>query len=486
MNAAHRFWCAVFLIKREESFHMRKKILMWILGVFVGLFVLYFCGVCVFYGRFLPNTFVNNHSITMRTPEEVTLDLVTQTKRRYIELVDKQGKIHTITFQQLGVRDASDLYFVNKQVSSSWLWVKSLWQPMVYTVDEQLFYEKEDIANCVENLDMVTGGSYRRVSDMRVILTEDGYDVVSSQDGYYVNQEQLTKVICQAIDRKQFRIDLEKANCYAFSDVVVENVPVKAEIQDEDKLEAVQISLQLEEGLLEQVPTSVLELAVYGSKTGEVFLNPAVISSYINTFSQSYDTYEKSRQFVTSLGNTLELQPSVTDTYQGYQVDRMSLLCSVVEQLSRGENGVIQVPWLSVGRELQNRQSDIGNTYLEISIENQHLWFYQDGKLVIDTDVVTGLDKKQHWQTPRGMFEVSQLHQNYTMYYEDGSATCEYFIQITPNGVGIHDSKRSEYGSTIYQNNGSHGCINIPFDVEKVIFECLSEMKDYHIPVIIY
>ncbi len=33
---------------------------------------------------------------------------------------------------------------------------------------------------------------------------------------------------------------------------------------------------------------------------------------------------------------------------------------------------------------------DIGNTYVEVSKEKQHEWYIKDGKVVIDSDIVTG------------------------------------------------------------------------------------------------
>ena len=39
-------------------------------------------------------------------------------------------------------------------------------------------------------------------------------------------------------------------------------------------------------------------------------------------------------------------------------------------------------------------------------------------------------------------------------------------------GVGIHDlSKRTSFGGDIYLYNGSHGCINTPFDAVRTIYE---------------
>ena len=46
-----------------------------------------------------------------------------------------------------------------------------------------------------------------------------------------------------------------------------------------------------------------------------------------------------------------------------------------------------------------------------------------------------------------------------------------YWMPVTYTGIGLHDLNRSAYGGDIYINNGSHGCINLPLDVAKKIYD---------------
>ena len=46
--------------------------------------------------------------------------------------------------------------------------------------------------------------------------------------------------------------------------------------------------------------------------------------------------------------------------------------------------------------------NDIGGTYVEISIEEQRMWCYKDGQLIVDTPVVTGNPNKEGCCTPAG------------------------------------------------------------------------------------
>ena len=40
--------------------------------------------------------------------------------------------------------------------------------------------------------------------------------------------------------------------------------------------------------------------------------------------------------------------------------------------------------------------------------------------------------------------------------------------------IGLHDATwRNSFGGSIYKNNGSHGCINLPYNVASKIYYCI-------------
>ena len=108
---------------------------------------------------------------------------------------------------------------------------------------------------------------------------------------------------------------------------------------------------------------------------------------------------------------------------------------------------------------------------MEIDYTNQHLWFYKDGALLVDTAVVTGNVSAGN-ASPEGIFCLVGKSEHETLKGEGYSTPVDYWMPFY-GGVGIHDadSWRSVYGGTIYQNSGSHGCINTPTAKVAVIYE---------------
>ena len=120
-------------------------------------------------------------------------------------------------------------------------------------------------------------------------------------------------------------------------------------------------------------------------------------------------------------------------------------------------------------------------TYIEISIDQQHMWFYQNNSLVLDTDVVTG-NADGSCNTPTGRYSVQSRATNTTLTGPGYSSFVNYWMGFN-GGIGIHDASwRSSFGGTIYKGNGSHGCVNTPYDKVKIIYENTT----YGTPVIVY
>lgn len=128
-----------------------------------------------------------------------------------------------------------------------------------------------------------------------------------------------------------------------------------------------------------------------------------------------------------------------------------------------------------------NAETDIGNTYIEVNMGDQMLYYYVDGNLNMDMPIVTG-NVNRNRGTPTGIFNVYNKRYHTYLRGVDYVSYVNYWLGVN-KGVGIHDANwRSEFGSEIYKRDGSHGCINCP--EEKV--SKLWEVVDVGTPVVLY
>ena len=114
---------------------------------------------------------------------------------------------------------------------------------------------------------------------------------------------------------------------------------------------------------------------------------------------------------------------------------------------------------------------NVSGTFVLISIEKQHMWFYKNDKLLVETDVVTGNADGYH-NTPRGYYTIYQHNSPAVLVGPGYECTVSYWMAFC-GGCGIHDStwrSASEYGGNTYKYNGSHGCVNTPYNAVRTIY----------------
>ena len=124
---------------------------------------------------------------------------------------------------------------------------------------------------------------------------------------------------------------------------------------------------------------------------------------------------------------------------------------------------------------------DWGDTYLEVDISAQHMWYIVDGSVALESDVVTGLPNGER-DTPTGVYSVIEMMRNKVLKGSINPSTgkpsyetpVSYWMRITWTGIGFHDATwQASFGGSWYQGHGSHGCINMPLEKAKSLYGML-------------
>jgi len=119
----------------------------------------------------------------------------------------------------------------------------------------------------------------------------------------------------------------------------------------------------------------------------------------------------------------------------------------------------------------KNFTSELNGQYVIIDLSNQKLWLYNDGELSLSTSVVTG---KNDTPTNVGLFKIYAKQTDRYLIGEDYYSYVNYWLPFN-GGIGMHDATwRKKFGGTIYEKDGSHGCVNMPLDVTDDIYNNVS------------
>ncbi|MCR5746341.1 MAG: L,D-transpeptidase family protein [Lachnospiraceae bacterium] len=114
-----------------------------------------------------------------------------------------------------------------------------------------------------------------------------------------------------------------------------------------------------------------------------------------------------------------------------------------------------------------------GQTYIDIDISDQKLVYYENGQSKLETAIVSG-NARAHHNTPTGTYQIYGKQRNRTLRGANYEAFVKYWMPFVGN-YGIHDANwRSSFGGSIYETDGSHGCVNLPRDAAATLYDMIS------------
>ena len=196
-------------------------------------------------------------------------------------------------------------------------------------------------------------------------------------------------------------------------------------------------------------------------------MDESQITAYIRSLAKKYNTAYGSRKMKTSYGKSV----TISGGPYGWRMNEAKEAAAVLEIIKNGEQQTREPEYLQ--KAASHGEYDYGDTYVEINLTAQHLFFYKDGKLLVEADFVSGNSAKG-WATPAGTYPLTYKERNATLNGENYSTPVSYWMPFNGN-IGLHDADwRSSFGGTIYKTNGSHGCINLPPSAAKKIYENIS------------
>ena len=214
-------------------------------------------------------------------------------------------------------------------------------------------------------------------------------------------------------------------------------------------------------------------------KNSGISVDQEAAAAYISDMANKYNTIYVPRTFHTSTGSEV----TVSDNEYGYRIDQDGEIAELLEDLKSGED-ISREPIYSSSGMQRNGTDDLAGSYIEVSLDAQHLWLYKDGALVTETDIVSGAPTAER-ETYRGAWPIAYKASPFTLSSEEyGYATTVKYWMPFVYGQGLHDASwQSAFGGNRYKTgHGSHGCINLPEDQAALIYNTI----DGGYPIIIY
>ncbi len=451
-------------------------------GAAAGAIVLAYVIVALTYqNTLLPNTRINQVDVSNMTREEAEAAILTAKPVQDLVFVTANNENVTIK-----AADYSAAYALPENAldeafkESNWLWIKKLFSASDYTTDYVFNFSEEKLKNSIMAYEWGSESS----QDAYIAMGDDGfYEIIPETIGDKFDKELLAEYAGSRLDGSTFTIQMLDSGCYEdyLAEIVSEDLTES--LEQCNRFAGCSITFDFSDRQ-KVVDGQMIAEWVTIKNDGSYEFDTDDIALFVAEMANETDTYGKSRTFRSTLDGTITVPWTELSMY-GWQIDQVATIEQIMELIEAGEAVTVDPVYTGWGYGYCRDTDDIGDTFIEVDISAQHVWYYKDGALVMESDCVTGTETDPSRITPRGIFQIwsHESPRKLGTYAVQGYETwVDYWMPVNYGGIGLHDMGRSAFGGDIYMYNGSHGCINLPHSFAESLFYA----TENGIPVIIH
>lgn len=451
---------------------MRGKRLLWkklgiaaLISIFVLIVLTYIAISLYFENHYYYHTMIGGEDMGYKTPMEVEELLYSRMNDYVLEIYGREDAEDVIVPTEIDMHFLIDdaLIKIKKEQRPEW-WILGFFQEHHYSFPWKAVYDKEALERRIGELVFFQAINIRSPKDAYITYSnkEKEYVIVEADPGTQIEKEKTEKAIEEALEALERKIDLEEKGCYKVAKIEEENKILAGAKDKANKYMQSEITYNWNGSEVFVDADMIHDWVIIDGNT--VRLDEEKIGEFVAEQAQKYDTYGKNRIFHTTDGREIELKSGA----YGWKTDRDAEKEELIRNLQKGE-AVKREPVYSYTA-AQPGDKDIGDTYVEIDLGKQHLYLYVEKKMVLESDFVSG-NASRGWNTPAGVFGLTYKTKNAVLRGPGYETPVNFWMPFNGN-IGMHDATwRSSFGGEIYLTNGSHGCINLPYENAKIIYE---------------
>lgn len=438
--------------------------------------------------RFFEGTYINGINCSNKTAYEVEQLIASNVEDYSIQVTARNQEPQTITGSQINYRYMSDgevLELLKQQ--KPYEWVKGFVETRSYTTQENVTFDKSLLQSEVRALNCAQAENQVEPENAYVALEGSEFTIVPETEGSKLKVKEAYKALDTAISGSQPSIDLGSTpDVYAVAAVTSDDPTLLATRDAYNNYTKASITYTFGEQTVTLDGSTLKDWLQFDDK-GQLVQDDASftqhIKDYVAQLASEHDTVGTTRSFNTTSGRTV----SVYGSAYGWKIDQDAEVAQLTEEIRTGTQ-TTREPVYSM-RANAYGYNDIGSTYIEVDMSSQHMYYYQNGSIIFDSDIVSGDIRYDDRATPPGIF---------TLYYKKSpdvlrgekkpDGTYEYETEVTywmpfNGGIGFHDATWQAYfGGDRYTYAGSHGCINMPLDAAATLYSII----DTNVPIVCF
>ncbi|MGN1116781.1 MAG: L,D-transpeptidase family protein, partial [Candidatus Ornithomonoglobus sp.] len=465
--------------ERAEKLEKRRRILKKtakIGGIAIGgLAVIYLAGAAFYNSHFFFGTIIGSYNCSNMSLSKAEEHITTGINNYSFAVYEKNDVVEYIKGEDVGLATvARDNIEDIKAKQNPFMW-PVFWKQRVIPMSVEISLDDELLKNKISTLQCVTESNIQMDGAVAGIYYDENdkvYHVADDGTHSIVSERALFEKISGGMKGLYAEMHLDEEALYG-------GLETDDRMNDtlwvlNNCLNAVVTYQHGEDAIVVDRGTIHTWLSVADDYS--VSINDAAVASFVGELAGVYDTIGSTRTFMGSGGSEV----SVSGGDYGWKVNQAQEIAELKDIILAGQP-VTREPAYSRTAGSHGPNNDFPNTYVEVSIAAQHLWYYKNGELIISSDVVTGNPYAGNG-THTGTYYIKYKEKNATLVGDNYETPVSFWMPFN-GGEGLHDATwRGAFGGRIYMGGGSHGCVNCPYSTAQTLFENLQPGD----PVIVY
>ncbi|MBQ3302844.1 MAG: L,D-transpeptidase family protein, partial [Eggerthellaceae bacterium] len=461
--------------------HNPAKVAGITIGTLVGVVgAAYLGGALAFSNWFLPGTTIGGTDVSMKSSQEVA-ELIDKTVASYNVNVAGGGFTYHTDAEALKLKAESDaIVKAMHEDLDMWKWPVLLYEGQHdessrFDISYDFGAVKEDLSKAIATYN--EGATPSANASVAYNEAEEKFVVIPEVVGSQLREDAVFEQVENAVKNLLPTVSLSSKDMIQPSLLSTDPKLQKA-ADAATGLVTTRMDLKMDGHDVGSVGPDQLKQWVSIGDDYEVTFNEESMSEWISELSESFDTVGTTRTYTRPDGKEI----TIGGGSYGWSIDSEALRDMLIEGVMSHTVGDVEIPCDMIGQTYQGPGlRDWSNRYLDVDIEEQHVYFYgDDGEIIWESDCITGSPDGKHNTVP-GVWYLNAKESPSTLigYKDNGEKDYEtvvrWWMPFEGNAIGFHDADwQPAFGGAMYaQGYGSHGCVNLPVSAAEELYSLI-------------
>ena len=470
----------------------KNKIMKIVVMLIVTILVMSCCvyaGISYYYSyHFFLGTTINGIDSSNKTAYEVEQEIAGKKDNYVIQVSARMQEPQTITGKDIDYQYVSSGEILQLlKTQKPWEWIRGFFETKNYMVQEETVFSREKLEEQVSSLNCAKKENQIAPENAYVSFSNSEFTIVPETEGSELNAREAYQMISGAIDNEAADVDLgSNPKAYKKADVTRDSSELQNMVNMYNSLAKANITYTFGDEMVTLDGNTIKNWLQFDEK-GQLLQNDEAfrqhVVDYVAQLAADHDTVGTERQFQTTSGRAVYVYGSA----YGWKIDQDKEAAQLMQEIQSGTQ-ITREPVYSM-RANAHGINDLGDTYIEVDLTEQYMCYYQNGNIIFQSEIVSGLPGDPDRKTPPGIFTLDsksspsvlrgEMTANGTYSYEQ---PVTYWMPFN-GGIGFHDADWQPYfGGDRYLTGGSHGCINLPPENAGQLYSLIQ----YDVPIICF